>query len=70
MHRPYVSKKLKSYVGSDVIDVINSAAAELGLEPKDVTVEFYDNIDGTTIEVLCIGNDLREGAPNEKSELA
>lgn len=66
MHRPNVTKKLKSYVGSDIIDVINSASAELGLEPKDVTIEFYDSIDGTTIEIVCIDNELREGsAPNK-----
>lgn len=70
MHSPYVTKKLKSYVGSDIIDVINEASAELGLTPKDVTVEFYDSIDGTTIEIVCISNDLREGTPNEKTKLA
>ena len=68
MHRPYVNKKLTSYVGSDIIEAITSGAAKLGLEPKDVTIEFYDNIDGTTIEI--IGNELREGAPNVKPELA
>lgn len=70
MHRPYRSKKIESYNGADVINVITSLSAEMGVEPKDVTVEFYDSIDGSTIEVMCIGNDLREGTPNEKSELA
>lgn len=63
-----MNKKLTSYVGSDIIEAITSGAAKLGLEPKDVTIEFYDNIDGTTIEI--IGNELREGAPNVKPELA
>lgn len=51
MHNTGVCKVLKSYVGSDVIDVITAAATELGLEPKDVTVEIYDDIDGTMVEV-------------------
>lgn len=34
MHRPNVTKKLNSYVGSDIIN-------------------------GTTIEITCIGNELR-----------
>ena len=51
MHNTGVCKVLKSYVGSDVIDVITAAATELGLEPKDVTVEIYDDIEGTMVEV-------------------
>lgn len=65
MNNKSVSKILKSYVGSDVISAINSCSQELGLDTNDVTVEFYDNIDGTMIEVSP-----KKGIENERNELA
>lgn len=65
MNNKSISKALKSYVGSDVISAITSCAQELGLDTNDVTVEFYDNIDGTMIEVSP-----KKGIENERNELA
>ena len=52
MEKPSVFKKVNSFIGSDIVELISSSASELGLKLKDVTVEFYDGIDGTCIEVI------------------
>jgi len=46
-------RKMKETSGSYLIELITELSNEVGCEPKDVTVDITDTIDGTFVEVTA-----------------